>query len=406
MKKKLYVILSVIIGLFLIYALYYVFRFIVPPTLGPGGYETAVVDRGLVMKTANAEGFVEPENEVLLRSPASSVIKKIFNEPGSYVDLGEVILILDPKPIEYEIENLEDQLAVKRNNLHKNRLNAQSIGVDLEYNVEMKKLKIASIKSELADQEQLLEVGGISTARYEKTKQELVFTEKDLEMILKKNSIRLRQLEAEEKGLLIQIKIQEKDLSEKKEILKKMVIRAPSAGIILNVYGKEGENKNIGQLLVMMSDLTSFKINGSTDEKFSDLVKTGKAVYAIVDRERLPGKIGNIKPLIEDNKIQFDVFLEESSHQKLMPNLKVNMLIVRTKKDSVLRIKIGTAFGNEEKMEVFVIESDKAVRKEIVTGLKGPDYMEIISGVREGDHLIISDISSFRHMKEVEIQKY
>ena len=74
-------------------------------------------------------------------------------------------------------------------------------------------------------------------------------------------------------------------------------------------------------------------------------------------------------------------FLEKSSHPKLMPNLKVNMLIVRTKKDSILRIKMGKAFGNEEKMEVFVIESNKAVRKEIVTGLKGPDYMEIISGV-------------------------
>ena len=76
------------------------------------------------------------------------------------------IIILDPSPVQDEIEQLEDQLEVKRNSLRKNELNARSIRVDLDYNIEVKKLKIASLKSEIADQEQLLEVGGISPARF------------------------------------------------------------------------------------------------------------------------------------------------------------------------------------------------------------------------------------------------
>ena len=73
--------------------------------------------------------------------------------------------------------------------------------VDLDYNVQVKNLRIASLKSELADQEQLLEVGGISPARFEKTRQELELAEKDLFMLKEKNSIRLEQLEADEEGL-------------------------------------------------------------------------------------------------------------------------------------------------------------------------------------------------------------
>ena len=57
------------------------------------------------------------------------------------------------------------------------------------------------MKSDLADQGQLLEVGSMSPAKFEKSKQELTLANKELEMIQLKNSIRLQQLEVEERGL-------------------------------------------------------------------------------------------------------------------------------------------------------------------------------------------------------------
>ncbi|GAI27017.1 unnamed protein product, partial [marine sediment metagenome] len=215
-----------------------------PPSIILSQYRTAEVDIGTVLRTVEAEGVVVPQSEVLLLSPASSIIKQIAKVPGSHVDAYQTILRLDPKPIQDEIASIEDQLEVKRNNLHRNRLNARSTRLDLDYNVEMKKLRITSLKSEVSDQEELLNVGGISPARFEKTKQELTLAEKELEMILSKNSIRLKQLEAEEQGLKLQIEIQEKELETKNENLSKTTVRAPSAGIVMSINGKEGEKVN------------------------------------------------------------------------------------------------------------------------------------------------------------------
>ena len=39
---------------------------------------------------------------------------------------GEPIIILDPTPIQAEIDNIQDQLEVKQNSLTKNQLNARS----------------------------------------------------------------------------------------------------------------------------------------------------------------------------------------------------------------------------------------------------------------------------------------
>ncbi|MBE0654525.1 MAG: HlyD family efflux transporter periplasmic adaptor subunit [Bacteroidales bacterium] len=405
MKKITYYAVAAIVIALLLFAAYYIFRYIIPTRLESDEFRTSIVDSGLVINTVDAEGIVEPENEVLLRSHANGVIKRIVNVPGSHVKPGEVILLMDTDPIQKEIENAEDQLEVMKNNLHKNRLNARSNRVDLDYNVEMKKLKIASIKSELADQKQLLEVGGISPARIDKTEQELVLAEKDLETTLQKNSIRLKQLEAEEEGMLLQIQIMEKGLEDKQETLSKMVITAPSAGIILNIYGREGEKFGAGDLLVQMSNMTSFKITGSLDEKFAEYVKTGGKVYVQIDEDLLPGQIGRVRPVIENNRVNFDIYIEQSSHPKLIPNLKLPLKVVTAQRDSVLRIQKGPAFGNTDRQQVFITEQDMAVRTEVVFGLQGTDYIEIVSGLKEGDEVITSDISPFRHMKEIEIIK-
>ena len=298
-------------------------KYLPAPVLREGQFDVGVVDRGPVVETVPAQGIVEPQNEVLLLSPASSIVKKIVNDVGSKVQQGDVIMTMDTKTIQGEIEDMQDQLEVKQNNLDKTLLNSRNTRVNLGYNVEVKKLAIASLKSQLADEKQLLEVGGISPAKIDKTKQELTLAEKDLETLRQKNAIRLEQLAADEKGLRLQIDIQLKELKEKKDLLSKLVIKAPSAGIILEINGKEGEKVDRDHLLVRMSDLSTFKIRATIEDKMDAYVKTGKNVFVLIDSDRLKGKVGTISPVVRDRKIEFDVFLDQNSYSKLRPNLNV-----------------------------------------------------------------------------------
>jgi HlyD family secretion protein len=362
------------------------------------------VEIGKVVNSFSGEGIVEPQSEVIILSPASSIIKEILQEAGSHVNEGEPIIILDPSPIQAEIENIQDQLEVKQNSLRKNQLNARSTKVDLDYNVQVKNLRIASLKSELVDQEQLLEVGGISPARFEKTKQELELAEQDLVMLKEKNSIKLQQLEADEEGLRLQIDMQEKELTVKENALNKMIIRAPSAGIILSISGKVGEKVNTDRLLIEMSDLTNFKIQGKVEDDYAEQLKTGNKVYVALDNEMLSGVIGTVSPVIRDRKIEFDVNLKESSHFKLRPNLNVDLQIVKEERDSVLRIPNGPAIARGNEHEVFVLTNGTARKTSIRTGLRTEEYVEVVEGLQEGDRVVLSQISSSDDLKEIEVQ--
>lgn len=402
-KKNLSIAFIAVAILTVLAIFLYFSRAFVPDLLRPGTFETAVVHRGDVISTTQATGVVESENEVLILSPATSIIKSILKEPGNYVKEGEIIMQLNAEPVKEEIEKLKDQLEVKKNNLDKMRLNAQSARLDLDYNEEVKKLKITSLKSQLADQMQLLEVGGISPAKIEETKQEITLAEKDLQMVMEKNAIRLKQLEADEAGLLLQIRMDEKVLEDNIELLSKMDIRAPSSGIILNISGKVGEKVNADRMVARMSDLSSFKVIGSVDEQFAAVVKTGKKVIVTVEDEKLEGLIGSITPVVENKKVQFNVHLVQSSHPKLIANQNVQIQIINNIRENVLCIPKLPDFEKGKQQQVFVVEGNKAVKREISLGLVGDETCEVISGLNEGSIIISNGINAYRNLKEIEI---
>jgi HlyD family secretion protein len=399
-KKFLIILIAIIIAAT---AVFIILKYVPFGKVDPADLEISEVEIGSVMSTRPAEGTVEPESEVLILSPASSIIRRIVKDVGSKVNAGEAIIILDPTPVQEQIEKINDQLEVKRNSLSKNRLNAKSIKVDLDYNVEVKKLKIASIKSELADQEQLLEVGGISPAKFDKTKQELTLAEKDLETINERNRIRLLQLLTDDEGLNLQIVIQEKELANQELLLEKMIIRAPSAGIILSLDGRQGEKVNRDKQLISMSNLSNFKILAIIDEDHSEYIRTGVQVVVNLDGEELEGQVGTVSPVIKNKNLEFDVYLEKSNHWKLRPNLTLPIKIVIDRVDSVKRVKFGPSLEHSSNFDIYKVEGDAAMLQNISTGLKGDNYIEIVEGAIPGDQLIISDVSLFRNKDHVVI---
>ena len=80
------------------------------------------------------------------------------------------------------------------------------------------------------------------------------------------------------------------------------------------------------------------------------------------------------------------------------------MLVITERKPRALRVKRGP-FSDNEARQAFVVRGDRAVRVPIQIGLAGADDVELISGVSEGDEIIISDMKDYLHLAEVRIKQ-
>ena len=94
-KKNISIIFIVVFVFAGLAVIAYLSGIFIPDELQAGNFKTETVQRGQIISGVKATGVVVSENEVLILSPASSLIKQIYKEPGSWVKKGEIILKLD-----------------------------------------------------------------------------------------------------------------------------------------------------------------------------------------------------------------------------------------------------------------------------------------------------------------------
>jgi HlyD family secretion protein len=87
-KKSITIAVAILAAISGIAAIVYFSGLLVPNTFKSGTFENVTVTRGEVISTTQATGIIESENEVILLSPAASIIKSILKEPGNQVQPG------------------------------------------------------------------------------------------------------------------------------------------------------------------------------------------------------------------------------------------------------------------------------------------------------------------------------
>ena len=356
--------------------------------------KTEVVSRGPVISSFKCQGSVQSAKVVSIINPERNVVIAVHKNAGDHVDKGELILQMDKSKIISGIAELNNQLSQKKNALERIRLNAKSAEMDLDYGEQNKKARILQLQASLEQQEKLLEVGGTSSARIDQLKQNIAMAEADLANQDEKNAIRIQQLDMDERNLELQITAFEKNLREQKELLRKTDVKAPVSGIILEVAGNVGEYISLDQVLVKVADENSYKIIGTAGKNKLHLIQTGGTVDVTLGNSKINGTIGQVAVEDASELLQFDVFVPESDQEKLAEIQNVEILINANDRENVLRIHKLPGMPLTQHLDVLLQKGDELVRTEIVLGTIGKDYCEIISGVEEGDVILVQDPAS------------
>lgn len=377
---------------------------LVTPTFDKNEIKIGTVSRGNVYESISASAVIESATENIILSPATTKLKQILLGAGSQVKKGDTILILDADPLKKKYADAYNQLKLKENSLWQDSLNTQKLKLELIHNRRVKLLRITELETQILEERKLFKVGGISQERIRKTEQSLTLVKQELELLQNKNRIELEKLSAAREALIVQTTIAKQSVYEADKVLSKSYITAPISGIIVEVNGSEGEMVNSNNLLSRISDLKHFKLTGTIADSFADKINTGGKVMAIKDDYQLEGVIGNVRPLVDNNQIKFDIYLKQDDHPDLRPNQKMELRVITQQHSKTLRLPDGMFFDGSKSLDVFVVEGNQAVKKKVKVGLSNYDFIEILEGLSENDKVIISSMKGYEHMDKVLIE--
>jgi RND family efflux transporter MFP subunit len=177
-------------------------------------------------------------------------------------------------------------------------------------------------------------------------------------------------------------------------------ITAPISGTIASVTTQQGETVAAGlnaPTFITIIDLNKLEVNAYIDETDVGKIGVGQEALFTVDTfadKDFKGKVTAIYPraVLQENVVNYITLISiENSEGKLKPDMTANVTITLKKKKGVLAVP-GAAVIREggKKYVTFQAKDGKAARREVKTGWKEGTYLEITSGLKEGDVVLIS----------------
>jgi HlyD family secretion protein len=189
-----------------------------------------------------------------------------------------------------------------------------------------------------------------------------------------------------------------------RRLLRTASTRVDQAGVLTWVITQEGAAIRKSDQIARISDLASFRVQGSASDVHAGRLTVGSPVHVVINDSALDGTVTAVNPAIQSGVMTFEVALGNPADTRLHPNLKADVYVVSARRDAVLRIKRGQNSELSSHPFIFVKQGGQAVKVEVEFGLIGYDYIEVASGLQSGDTVVISDMREYEHLNAVRIK--
>jgi HlyD family secretion protein len=356
----------------------------------------AKVTRGDVTRSVVATGKIQPITKVEVKSKASGIVEKLFVDINNHVAKGQPLAELDQQEILAQVEAQKAAL-----------ISAEANVGTYEANIEQDKVNAAApdlpmYKLTLDRNQQMAKEGVVS-------QQALDNANKDYLAALNKRDGARAQIGvdmAKLKQARAQVQQSQASLKQLEEQLSYTTIVAPMDGVVLSRDVEIGDAVSsilvlgsTATLVMTLGDVNQVYVQGKVDESDIAHVYMGQPARIKVEsfRDRVfNGKVTKIAPLgvEKDNVTTFEVRVSiDNPGGELKANMTANAEILLDEHKGVLNIpENAVVYDNQKNASVEVPDKSQKDGKRKVgvkVGLSDGSKTEILSGLREGDQVIL-----------------
>ena len=364
----------------------------------------STVDKGVIEVSVSASGKVIPAFEEIINSPINSRIVEVYKRGGDSVDVGTPILKLDLQSAETEYNKQLDEEQMKNLQLEQQRVTNHNKLSEMEMNLKVSRMELDRKAVELRNERYLDSLGAGTTDKVRQV--ELDYNVSILK--LKENEQKYKNeqalAEADLKVKELELNIFRKSLAETRRTLEDAQIRSPRKAILTYVNNEIGSQIGQGAKVAIVSDLSHFKIEGEIADTYGDRIAAGSKAVIKIGSEKLDGTVSDVTPLSKNGVISFTVQLEEDNHKRLRSGLKTDVYVMNAVKDDVLRIANSSYYVGKGEYELFVVNGNQLLKRKVQLGDSNFEYVEVVSGLQEGDQVIVSDMNAYKDKNKLKIE--
>ena len=376
------------------------------PTVERSTLWVDTVRRGQMLRQVRGSGTLVPENMRVVSALTAGRVERVLVRPGAKVASGTVLLEMSNPDVQLQALDAERQLRLAEADLASLRstLEAQRLGAVST---------VAAVRSELHEAERGVKVAerlaadGLASgmeidrardkadetrARFDSEQQRLVVLTDAL-----KAQLELRRSEVDRLRAIENFQRQR---------VSSMRVTAGADGIVQELSLQPGQWVNPGQEMARVAGQDRLKAVVRVPESQARDVTLG--LSAIVDTRNgtVAGKVSRIDPAVQNGTVAVDVSIEGALPRGARPDLSVDATIEIERLENVLYVGRPADGSSEATVQLFRLDPDGHVARRVPVklGRGSASTIEILEGLKEGDQVILSEMSRWESMDRVQLK--
>jgi HlyD family secretion protein len=408
LKRRIRTGILVAIGLTAVGGITFVLAKLKPaaPTLDRSTAVIETVKRGQMLREVRGNGTLVPQVTRWVPAPAEGRVEKILVQAGVEVGAGTVIVELSNPQMEQQAIDADFQVKAAE-------ADQESLRVRLESESMTQQSATASINAEYSqakiqlDTDEALAKQGLVAALLLKISRVKV---QDLANRLK---VEQQRLAIAGKATKAQMNAQTARIQQlrtlaklKRDQVEALKVRSGTNGVLQVVAVQEGQQVTPGVNIARVADPASLKAELKIAETQIKDVRVGQPVAVDTRNGIIQGRVARIDPAAREGTFVVDAELTGPLPGSARPDLSVDGTIELERLSNVLYVG-RPAFGQgQQTVGMFRLTPDgqEAVRTQVALGRSSVSTIEIISGLKEGDQVILSDTSAMDSYNRIRIR--
>jgi HlyD family secretion protein len=355
------------------------------------------VKRGPMVRQVRGLGTLTPEDIRWIPATTQGRVEKIILRPGTQVKSTDMILELTNPQLEQQLMDATLKLQAAEAGLAniKVQLNndllaqrATSANIEADYN----KAKMQAQMNEALAKDQLV------------SKLVLEQSQVDADSLGVRNQISKDQLASKADSMRAQLAVQQSLVDQARALLQltqqqrdELKVRAGLDGMLQLVPVEVGQQVAPGTNLARVANPSRLKAEIKIAETQAKDIQLGQKAEVDTRNGIVEGRVARIDPSVQNGTRTVDVTLTGDLPKGAVPDLSVDGTIELERLNDVLFMG-RPAFGQDQSVVgLFKIGVDgvEAERTQVKLGRSSVNTIEVLSGLKVGDQVILSDMSAY-----------
>lgn len=353
------------------------------------------VRRGDFSVQVRGVGVLQPKDMHMLAINVDGLVESIAVEAGTRVKKGDVIARMVNPRLTEQLEEARWELEAQRKENRAAESALRSQLANLRADAKNAELDYLSTKVKLDAEQKLVDQGIVSKITVEQSR---LAVEQHRQRIISQRERVARMednLSASIEANLARTAKLERSVNLIEQQIEDLTIRAGIDGVVQVMSLELGQRATAGTQagriaphdnLIALLDIQDFQVKD---------IATGQAVTIDTRTSKIAGRVARIEPSATNGVVKVEVALLGKIPSEARPDLSVEGIIDVEKKHNVLYVERPAFARSQGKVDLYRIEGDEARRQTVQFGRASTRHIEVVAGLKEGDHVIVSDASAW-----------